>query len=456
MIACVTSAGENPSTQRPAADLERALIEQSEALRAVFDLSDWFAGAADLQTVLDATAKRVAEVMNVKACGIRLLNEHTGELTIKASYNLSDTYLNKGPVVVNENPIDAAAMAGETVYVENAWNDPRVRYPQQAKAEGLVSGLCAPLTYRGQTVGVIRVYSDKPHRFSGAERALLRAAGTQAAAGIIESRLIDEHRKSERYLRQVQYAGEIQRRMIPDKSPEHPWATFGCVYAPSLDVGGDFYDFIELPGGELGVAIADVVGKGIPGALMMASVRSALRAHTAHDHCMEDLMARVNRHMCHDTLVGEFATVFYGVLSNDTRQLSYVNAGHDPPLLLRNKEFRKLDVGGMIIGVVPDCRFDSETIDLEPGDLIVLYTDGVIDAMNFDGEHFGRERLRESILKYSSTDAAIVAQQIMWDTRRFTGLAPQTDDITIVAVKVTERPSEREVVDEACPSEKQT
>jgi len=437
MIAGVTLADGNPPEQRSDPDVERLLIEQSQALCAVFDLSDWFAGSADLQTVLDATAKRVAEVMIVKACSIRLFNEATGELTVRASYNLSDTYLNKGPVVVNENPIDEAAMAGETVYVENASNDPRVRYPRQAKAEGLVSGLCAPLIYRGQTVGVIRVYTDRLHRFSGAEIALLRAVGTQVASGIIESRLIEEHRKSARYLRQVRYAGQVQRRMIPDQPPKHPWATFGCVYAPSLDVGGDFYDFIELPGGDLGIAIADVVGKGIPGALMMASVRSALRAYTDSNTCMEDLMARVNRHMCHDTLVSEFATVFYAVLAIDKRQLSYVNAGHDPPLLLRDKQFRKLDTGGMIIGVVPDCRFDSETIGLQPRDLIVFYTDGVIDAINFDGELFGRARLRESILKHSSTDAAIVAQQIMWDTRRFTGLAPQTDDITIVVLKVT-------------------
>ena len=118
-------------------------------------------------------------------------------------------------------------------------------------------------------------------------------------------------------------------------------------------------------------------------------------------------MSCVNQHMERDTLVSEFATVFYGVFSALERKLSYVNAGHDPPLLLRDGRFRELDVGGMVVGVLADAGFDEETIELRCGDVLVFYTDGVIDALDFQGERFGRDRLRESILKYHDAQPAI-------------------------------------------------
>lgn len=414
----------------------RRLPKRVEALNAVFDLTEWFAGTRDLQTVLDNTAERIATAMNARACGIRLLDEGTGEMVVRAVYNLSDAYLNKGPVVLGENPIDTAAMKGETVYVANASTDPRVRYRAQAKAEGLVSGLCVPMTYRGQTVGVIRVYASRRRKFTPQEVNLLRSAGSQSAAGIIEARLVEQRREAERYARQVRYASEIQRRMIPARPPEHMFIDFGCVYDPSLELGGDFYDFIVLPDGRIGFAIADVVGKGLPAALMMASARSALRVSAPMHRSTRRIVSSVNHHMCRDTLVGEFVTVFYGVFAPGTRRLTYVNAGHDPPLLHRGGEFRELDTGGLVVGVIPDTHFDEETVELQSGDAIVFYTDGVIDALNFEGESFGRRRLRESILCYRDCPAAEMAEQIKWDTRRFAGLAEQNDDITIVVAKV--------------------
>ncbi len=407
-----------------------------DALAGIIDLSDLLAGTADLSVILSQTAQHVARLLNAKACGIRLLNEETGELVIAAAHNLSDTYINKGPVLVHNNPVDLAALGGETVYIADVASDPRVVYPAQARAEGLVSGVCAPMTYRGRTVGVIRVYAGKKREFKAQDQALLRSAGTHAAAGIIEAQLLEERRTTERHRRQMSYAGDIQRRMIPDRPPNHPFVVFGCVYNPSLDVGGDFYDFIELPAGTIGFTIADVVGKGIPAALLMASARSALHAFAVNEREVTDVMASVNRHMCRDTLLNEFATIFYGIFDADDRVLRYVNGGHDPPLLLRGDEFTELDAGGMVIGVEPELIFDEEVVTLEPGDVIVFYTDGVLDAMNFQGEHFGRKRLRESIRKHRDLAPNVFAEQIKWDTRRFAGLAPQTDDITIVVARV--------------------
>lgn len=410
--------------------------DRLEELGAVYDVAGLLSGTRDLDAVLNETARRTAEVMRVKACAIRLLDEDAGELVIKAVHNLSDEYLNKGPVLLGQNAIDYATFAGETVYIADAATDPRTRYPEQAQKEGIVSGLCVPMAYRGQTIGVMRAYTGAPHRFSSFEASLLRSIASQATAAIVNARLFAQHQESQHYQRQLHYARQIQQRMIPEQPPRHENVTFAGVYAPSLEVGGDFYDFIPLPGGNLGLCVADVVGKGVPAALMMASVRSALRGHAHSIYDINEIITQVNRHLCRDTIISEFATLFYGVFSPDGNRLTYCNAGHEPPLLLRGDRFRRLGAGGMVIGVSPDAVFDKDVVDLQPDDLLVFHTDGVTEALNFEGEAFGRRRLEESILRYRREKVHTLAKQLLWDVRRFAGLARQTDDITIVAAKV--------------------
>ena len=404
-------------------------------LRTVHELADLLTTTFDLQEILDVTVNRVCKVLPVKACGIRLLDERTGELVIKAVCNLSDEYLRKGPVVLRDNAIDAAAFAGETVYIEDASTDPRIRYPANAKKEGLVSGLCVPVSHSGKTVGVLRVYASKRYEFPESDRALLRSIGTQAAAAIISHRLLAEQAESERVRRQLRMAGEIQRRMLSAHPPRHPRLTFGYQYSPTLQVGGDFYDFIELPSGGLGVCVADVAGKGMPAALLMSAIRSALRSIAREGDDLATVLSKVNQHLCRDTLPSEFATLVYGVFSPDGRLFQYTNAGHVPPMLLRDGTVHELTVGGMVIGVDPSAVFATETLSIRSGDCIVMTSDGVIEAMDFDEKAYGRERLAASVHRHQDLDARGLAQQVLWDVRRFVGLADQSDDITVVAVK---------------------
>ena len=438
--------GSSPEASRRFADVLAGMIAtlyhqavriqaQLDDLSVVHGLANLLAGTQSLQETLDRTVERVVEVMPVKACGIRLLQEETGELVIQAVHNLSEEYLQKGRILLDDSPIDAAAFAGETVYVEDAPNDPRVRFPQNARREGIVSGLCVPLTFRGQTVGVLRVYTSRKYRFSESEAQLLRSIASQAASAIINSRLFEEQVDAERIQRQIDAAGEIQRRMLPTSPPKVPGLTFGYVYDPALSVGGDFYDCIELPGGEVGVVVADVVGKGLPAALMMASVRSALRASTHCDHEVNAAVAAVNRHMYRDTLVSEFATLVYGKFSPDGSTFSYCNAGHPPPLLLRGDRMIGLTPGGTVLGACPDESFEKEVVAIQSEDVLLIVTDGVTEALNFQDEMYGSKRLRTSLRKHRSLDAQHLAQQILWDVRRFVGLAHQSDDITIVVVK---------------------
>jgi serine phosphatase RsbU (regulator of sigma subunit) len=406
-------------------------------LTALYDLTGLFARSSDIEVLLNITAKRICEVMNAKAASIRLLDEATGDLVISGAHNLSERYLRKGKVRLNENPIDAAAFAGEVVYIEDVRTDPRVRYREDAQREGIVSGLCCALAYRGHTVGVLRVYTERPQRFSPFDVELLQAVGSQAAAAVVHSRLFRELIEAEENDRQLKYAAQVQRRMVPREAPSHARISFGHVYEPSLEVGGDFLDFLDLPENNVGVAIADVVGKGLPGALMMASVRATLRAHARSVFDINEIMALVNQHMCRETTDAEFASLCYGVFSPDGSRFTYCNAGHCPPLLLRDNQFTSLDVGGPVIGVWPDERYDKGIVELQRGDLLVFYTDGITEAMNYQEELYGIERLEESILRYQHESAPTLASQLLWDVRRFAGLTRQADDISLVVAKVS-------------------
>ena len=413
----------------------RKIERQLGDLQAVHELSRLLAGTKDLQEILDVTVRRVVDVMPIKASVIRLLDEDTGELVIQAVHNLSPAYLNKGPVFLKDNALDVLAFRGETVYVADAPSDPRVRYPESARREGIVSALSVPMTHRGQTVGVLRVYTSRTYRFRDAETSLLRSIGSQAAAAIMNHRLYEEQARHQHVQRQMRGAAEVQRRMLPARTPRHPALSVGSVYVPTLELGGDFYDFIEHPDGSLGVCIADVVGKGLPAALLMASVRAALRTAATEAGGVRDTVLAVNRHMCRDTLPSEFATLVFGVIAPDGRRVRYVNAGHLPPIRLRGDSLEELGVGGTVVGVDLAAEFDEGAVTLNACDVLVMTTDGVTEAIDFHGRTYGRKRLIESIRRHRALTAEQLARQILWDVRRFAGLAEQSDDITIVVIK---------------------
>ncbi len=425
-------------------DLLASLCTQDQDLRsrlqelsAVYSIAGLFAGERDLQEILDKTARMVCEVIGVKACSIRLLDEAAGLLTIKAVHNLSWEYLEKGPVTVDANPIDRAAVRGELVRIDDMPTDPRVLYPEQARREGIFSGLVCGMIYRGKAVGVIRVYTGQPHVFTPYEESLLRSVASQAAAAIVNARLLAETIAAERDARQIAYAGDVQQRMIPRKAPACPHVEIGALYRPTYRVGGDFYDFIKLPKGNLGVDIADVSGKGVPASLMMASLRSAMRVYAYFTYDVDKIMAEVNRHMCRDSSPGEFTTAFYGVLTPDGRRFTYCNAGHDPPMHLRDGQLSYLETGGMILGVDCTARYERGIVELQAGDILLLYTDGAVEALNFADEQFGRARLAESLMRYADQPAERIVQNINWDLRRFRGLADRLDDLSLVALKIT-------------------
>lgn len=414
---------------------QAVLRDHIQELTFLAETSRLLSSTLDPDAVLHNIVRTMAEAMQVKACSLRLLNPAGEELIIKAAHGLSPSYLKKGPVLVAENVTDQAVLRGEVVMIDDMRTDPHVRYREEAAREGLVSSLVVGLIAKGKPLGSLHIYTGEPHTFTKEEVRLFRSVANQAAMTVHNAQLVEEVVKARQQRHELAMAGAVQKRLLPSKAPSVPGYDFCGVMIPSLEVGGDFYDWIQLPGGNWGLAVGDVAGKGMPGAILMASVRAALRAQAEHIYELDHIMDHVNRGLAADTESSEFVTLFYGVLDSRARRLTCSSAGHEPALLIRGGAVTRLTVGGPLLGVADEAEYQYEAVSLESGDALVVFSDGAFDAANFKGERFGRQRLIDSILRNAHHNAERMVEEVLWDIRRFTGLAPRADDLTMIVVK---------------------
>lgn len=406
-------------------------------LATVHEIGQLLSSARRLDEVLRLTAEALTKTLNLKACAIRLLDERTGELTVRASYNLSERYLKKGPVMAASSPLDQEAMKGKVVQVPDITADDRFLYKQAMLEEGIRSMFFVGLMSRGKPLGALRLYSSVPRRLDPSEERLFAAAASQVAAAIENARLYQETLEKERLEYELNLAASIQQQLLPRSQPQVLGYDIHGLGVPCELVGGDFYDFIPVRSGRLGLAIADGAGKGVPGALLMAIAHTALRVHSEHITAPKEILARTNRQLCRRTKPGQFVTLFYGLLNPLTATFTYANAGHNAPLLWRAGAWETLEADGIILGVEEGVNFEQREITLREDDVLVLYTDGVTEAMNEAEELFGEERLKEVIAEHAQASAQEIARQVVRATREFSHGQPQHDDITLIILKVS-------------------
>jgi phosphoserine phosphatase RsbU/P len=244
--------------------------------------------------------------------------------------------------------------------------------------------------------------------------------------------------EKERYTKELEIAKEIQDTFLPESVPAIPGFEVAATTIPAMEIGGDLYDFIPAPEGSTGFVIADVSGKGVSAALYMALCRTLLHASGEADPDPSRVIRNANRLIYEDGRSSMFITVFYGLLNPESMTFSYVNAGHNPPLLLRNGEAATWMAGvrGIALGVVPDVSIAATVLELRHGDLLVLYTDGVTEAFNEQQVDFGEEQLRDCISRNQKRPAQDILEALLGEIRAFSGTAPQSDDITLVVIRV--------------------
>jgi sigma-B regulation protein RsbU (phosphoserine phosphatase) len=305
--------------------------------------------------------------------------------------------------------------------------------------------ILVPVTHKSRMLGILSLGPKKSEApYSRRDLQLLGGVASQAALALENVRLAEDMRQEvaqrERLNRELEIARDVQQRLFPQQLPDVKGLDFAGYCRPASGVGGDYYDFIRLDDGCLGIAIGDVSGKGIAAALMMASLQASLRGQTIKPcSTLSEMIAHINRLVFDASASNRYATFFYAQYDPMTRLLRYCNAGHNPPMLCRRTNdcdsFYSLDEGGTVIGLFPDISFDEAKVQLQPGDILIGYTDGISEAMNLAEEEFGEERLREIARRCESRSASDMISCMLARVDAFTAGAPQHDDMTLIVVR---------------------
>lgn len=304
------------------------------------------------------------------------------------------------------------------------------------------SAMLAPLVHAGQNLGVLiiaRTAEGDP--FGRADFQTFKAIAEQSAFALHTAALFSEAAEKKRMDEDLQIAYEIQRILLPTNAPEVDGFKIAGVNIPARQVSGDYYDYVPVDGAHLGVAIADVSGKGVPASLIMAMCRSVLRSEAYGQASPATVLHRVNSQIYPDIKEDMFISMAYAILEKNSPTITLSRAGHDAPLLFsaRNRKVTRVNPPGMAIGIDSGGVFNRVTGDysltLEPDDCLILYTDGVTEALNSDGEEFGMERLTQSILTNAAQGAAGIITRLTDDWRQFIGTFPQNDDVTLIVIR---------------------
>jgi len=425
---------------REAYDAERLLSELSDQVRSI----------VEPRSLLETVAARISETLHVPQVAVML----DAGSPFQPAYVLG--YESVSDVVIPQESATVKVLRSQReplrLYLDDqdSWLNRNSDSTAQERAAlaRLGTNVLLPLTAREKLLGFISLGAKKSEvPFTGNDLRLLKSVANQTGLALENAQLLaaitEEVAQRERLNREVEIAREVQERLFPQELPVIRGLDYFGGCRPALGVGGDYYDFLALPEGQLGFAIGDVSGKGIGAALLMASLEASLRAEaTRAPDDLALLVSQVNHLVYQASTSNRYATLFYAQYDPARRCLTYVNAGHNAPMLFRRQagewSLTRLAAGGTVVGLFASFAYTQDSIDLKPGDLLVAFTDGISETMNATEEEWGEERFIESLKACAGLPAAGILSSIMQAADAFATGAKQHDDMTLVVLRVTE------------------
>jgi len=319
--------------------------------------------------------------------------------------------------------------------VDDPANDARFRGVQWD--DNIKTLLCVPLIVKSELRGVLTVYNKKDGQsFNTDDQRLLAIISAQSAQVVENARLIEEEKLYMKMQQEVGLAAKIQRDLLPRSNPGLRGYDIFARSIAAQSIGGDYFDFIPKSDGRMALCLGDVSGKGLPASLLMANLQATLRGQTLVSQVPSECLLRSNKLLFESTSPEKFATLFYGIIDIENHNIHYSNAGHDWPFLIRSDNaIQRLKTGGLMIGLIPEAQYEDEQIAMQVGDLLVVQSDGVSEAMNGNQEQFGEERLQALLLEQKNSSAEEIIDSVVREVRKHAGAHPQSDDITIMVIK---------------------
>ena len=408
-----------------------------DKLRMLLDITKTISRSLDLDELLNLVMDTLGSLLPYDAAGIYLMDHGTGDspyiFKSKAirGYEISFELI-EPRLKIGEGFIGRVAESGKALISPDVSKDSRY-FAARGRTR---SEMVAPIISNDQVIGVFDLESDELNAYTEDDLSVLQMLTSQVAIIIEKVHLHEQLVEQKRLQAQLEIARQVQLELLPENDPDLEGFDISGYVFPTEEVSGDYYDWVEVFEDQIGITVADAVGKGIPAALLMAFLRASIRAGVQTGYASHILLSKINNLLWDSIEDNRFVTAIYGLLDITNRTFVFANAGHNPPLLIKaDGEYRYVEYGDTPLGMFYDARYHQHFIRFEKGQVLFIYTDGITEAANADGEEFGQDRFAKSVLTGINLPAKKLIDHIRKDVADFTERKFLDDDGTLFIVK---------------------
>ena len=424
-----------------------ALEEENKRLRnaiaelsIINDIATTINSTQPVEQIVDIIVKKCVKHLNVEQGAIMLLDESDKEKPLHTMIREQQSSLDLLPYRFDTQLTGWMLKNQEPLLVNNLKEDERFK-DLVDKTTPFESFLSVPLRVKNKMQGILTVFNKRSNeKFSSNDQKLLSIIASQSSQIIENARLLEEERNLQVLQEEMRVAKQTQINLLPKEFPVINGYQIAARTIPAKEVGGDSYDLIQIDDKHFAFCLGDVSGKGMPAAMLMSNLQATLRSFTKTGNLCKDIIANSNDLLYNSTEPSKFATLFYGILNPESNEIVFCNAGHNNPFLFSaDGNVKELKTGGLILGCLPGSEYEEENVSINRNDIIVIFSDGISEAMNENEEEYGEERLKEFISNHLDESPDKIIENILSDVRMFVGKAPQWDDMTLLIIKREEQ-----------------
>jgi sigma-B regulation protein RsbU (phosphoserine phosphatase) len=410
-----------------------------EELSILNDIATAVSSASSLEQTIELIVHKCIKHLKVEQATITLLDTKRGETPFRTIIRGVDTSNEFLPYRLDAELTGWMLKNQKPLMVNDLTCDARFSTKDQGTCV-IRSVLSVPLLIKGRMIGLLNVFNKRPEKgFTDTDARLLGIIATQSAQVIEHARLFAEEETLKLMQEEMKLAYKIQMDLLPKEPPRFAGYDITGISIPAKAVGGDYFDFIHLNEHTLAFCLGDVSGKGMPAALLMANMQATLRGQIMIDPSPKSCLNRSNALIYRSTDAEKFVTLFYGVIDGATHEITFSNAGHNYPLLLKaGGKPERVEIGGLILGCLEDYEYSEGIVRLDAGDMLLIYSDGITESINADEEEFGEEKLTDILWKNSADTATQLIDRIVSAVRAHAGESSQMDDMTLLVIKRTD------------------
>lgn len=410
----------------------REATRASEEAKSLYEVGIALSGSLELDELMNKILASLTKVIECEIAMIYLVDPENGTINQISTIGLEEFPTDQLRLKIGQGICGRVAETGEGIIVSDVnLNNDYIACRTTTKSE-----MAVPLKFNNVVVGVLNVESDQSDAYKGHELELMNAFASLAAVSIERAKLHRQMLSARRLEHEIAIARRIQKTFLPSGNPRIEGFDVAGLNLPSAEVGGDYYDFIPIVENQYGIAIGDVSGSGIPASLIMAAFRASLKAEIRNNFAIRAILSKVNNLLFESIDRERYVTAAYGVLDSKNKIFTYSNAGHNPPILLRESgELQYLNEGGMALGIFANSTYEENSILLKSGDIVLFYTDGVTEVKDENDIEFNEQRLIDAARETRDKPAARIIEYIVDQTEKFKKDSKFIDDLTLIVLK---------------------